>query len=91
MAEPFFTETPSDIDQTVAFNWYGSEKTWADSHKYILNWLSDHKMTEAHAKVKALAQHEISWVCGWICRLQSQGSKVTTGSIKYRDDWLASL
>jgi hypothetical protein len=89
--EPFFTETPSGIDTTMAFNWYGEFKSWADSQKYIIEWLSTQKRIEEANKVKALSQHEISWVCGWICRLQSKGSKVNEQSVKYRDQWLGTL
>jgi hypothetical protein len=89
--EPFFSEVPSGIQMTEAFNWYGSYKSWADSQKYIIEWLSAQKRTEDAVKVKSLAQHEISWVCGWICRLRSKGSKVNEQSVKYCDQWLSTL
>jgi len=87
-AEPLFTEIPSSIQMTEAYNWYGTWKTWADSQKYIIDWLTAEKRTVEAANVKAMAQHEISWVSGWICRLQSKGSKVHASSIAYRDKWL---
>jgi hypothetical protein len=90
-SEPFFTEVPKAVDMSLAYNWYGSHKTWADSQKYIVDWLSEHKRKEETALVKSMAQHEISWVCGWICRLESRGSKVAEASVKYRDHWLKSL
>jgi hypothetical protein len=86
--EPFFTEIPSGIQVTEAYNWYGTWKSWADSQKYIVEWLTAQKRPDDAAKVKALPQHEISWVSGWICRLQSKGSKLDKGTIAYRDKWL---
>lgn len=89
--EPFFTEIPSGIQMTEAYNWYGTWKTWADSQKYIIEWLTTQKRTKELAIVKVMAQHDISWVSGWICRLQSKGSKVDQQSLNYRDKWLSSL
>jgi hypothetical protein len=89
--EPFFTEPPKAIDMALAYNWYGEYKTWADSQKYIVEWLSAEKRKDEATLVKSMAQHEISWVCGWICRLQSRGSKVDESSVNYRDRWLKSL
>ena len=86
--EPFFTEMPSSIQMTETYNWYGSWKSWADSQKYIVEWLTAEKRLKEAADVKAMAQHDISWVSGWVCRLQSKGSKVNDQSIAYRDQWL---
>ena len=89
--EPFFTETPSSMQMTEAYNWYAEHKTWGDSQRYIFQWLTANKKYEEIAKFKLLSQHEISWVCGWICRLQSRGSKIDEQSIVYRDVWLSQL
>ncbi len=91
MAEPFFTDIPSSIQMTEAFNWYGENKSWADSKKYIQKYLSEHNKDELEQKVKKMSEHQISWVCGWICRLISQGSKVDASSNKYLNEWLEGL
>jgi hypothetical protein len=91
MAEPFFTEIPSGIQMTEAFNWYGENRSWSDSKKYIITYLVEHDRKNLAAHVKSLAEYEISWVCGWICRQISQDSKVPPDAIKYLETWLNEI
>ena len=91
MTEPFFTEIPPSIEMVIAYNWYGENKSWADSKKYILTHLDKEGNTEAYEKVKKLPESGISWVCGWICRLIDQGSKVDPNSLVYLNKWIAEL
>ena len=91
MAEPFFTEIPSDIQMTEAYNWYGENKSWADAKKYIIKYLDETGAKNLSNIMKNMPEYEISWVCGWISRLLSQGSKVPPSSSKYLSEWLTKI
>lgn len=90
-SEPKFDNVPSDSDMTGAFNFYGSEYSWADSKKFIIEYLRVKKLDKKADILKKYPEYEISWVCGWIARLITNGSIVTPNAQKYLDDFINTL
>jgi len=91
ISEPFFEAEPSRMDMTEAYNWYASNKSWTDSKKYIIEYLNKNNLSDKAEIIKKSPEYEISWVCGWIARMMTKGSKVNSSSKTYLQNYIEGI
>lgn len=91
MAEPFFEKEPTALEIMQAFNWFAENKSWADSKKYIIEYLINNDMKDKADIIKKQPEYEISWVSGWICRLLSKKSKISNNDRIVLDQFIANI
>ena len=91
LEEPFFKEIPTSLQMTQAYNWYAENFTWKDSQKFIVEYLINKNEKIVSAYIKKLPESEISWACGWISRMLTNGSVVRQENRKYLSNFLERM
>lgn len=83
--EPIFTEIPSSIQMTEAFNFYAENFTWKNSKDFLLAYLQNRNLMVEYKYAKNIIDAELVWVSGFICRMIDNGSKIDESSQIYLD------
>jgi hypothetical protein len=89
--EPHFKTTPSKMDIILAFNWYAENYSWKQSRIWQVEFLRKASMFKLADYISNAEDSDISWVAGWICRMISNGSKLTIIEFNYLQKYLEKI